>query len=417
MKFFDELKWRGLVKDVTDEEGLKERLERPLTCYCGFDPTGDSLHVGHLQQILLLRRYQLNGHRPIALCGGATAMIGDPRPTSERALQSLETIAENAESIKEQLAKFLDFSATDGAIMVNNHDWLSKIGILDFLRDYGKYFNVNYMINKDIVSSRLETGISFTEFTYTILQAADFLHLYDNYDCVLQIGGSDQWGNLTSGCELIRKVKTEAKAYGVTSPLITRSDGSKFGKSEGGKSVWLNPKRTNSYEFYQFWLNTPDSDVIDYLKRLSFKTPEEINELEQKQLEAPHLRIAQKALAQEMTLLVHNEEGLMTALKITETLFGGNINELSANELKEGLYDAPKTEITSGNDLTDVLILAGIAKSKREARELINNNSIMINGVKVNDPTMIINKADAIDQELTVIKKGKKYYYVVIFTS
>ena len=417
MKFFDELKWRGLVKDVTDEEGLKERLERPLTCYCGFDPTGDSLHVGHLQQILLLRRYQLNGHRPIALCGGATAMIGDPRPTSERALQSLETIAENAESIKEQLAKFLDFSATDGAIMVNNHDWLSKIGILDFLRDYGKYFNVNYMINKDIVSSRLETGISFTEFTYTILQAADFLHLYDNYDCVLQIGGSDQWGNLTSGCELIRKVKTEAKAYGVTSPLITRSDGSKFGKSEGGKSVWLNPKRTNSYEFYQFWLNTPDSDVIDYLKRLSFKTPEEINELEQKQLEAPHLRIAQKALAQEMTLLVHNEEGLMTALKITETLFGGNINELSANELKEGLYDAPKTEITSGNDLTDVLILAGIAKSKREARELINNNSIMINGVKVNDPTMIINKADAIDQELTVIKKGKKYYYVVTFTS
>ena len=417
MKFFDELKWRGLVKDVTDEEGLKERLERPLTCYCGFDPTGDSLHVGHLQQILLLRRYQLNGHRPIALCGGATAMIGDPRPTSERALQSLETIAENAESIKEQLAKFLDFSATDGAIMVNNHDWLSKIGILDFLRDYGKYFNVNYMINKDIVSSRLETGISFTEFTYTILQAADFLHLYDNYDCVLQIGGSDQWGNLTSGCELIRKVKTEAKAYGVTSPLITRSDGSKFGKSEGGKSVWLNPKRTNSYEFYQFWLNTPDSDVLDYLKRFSFKTPEEIHELEQKQLEAPHLPIAQKALAQEKTLLVHKEEGLMTALKITETLFGGNINELSANELKEGLYDAPKTEITSGNDLTDVLILAGIAKSKREARELINNNSIMINGVKVNDPTMIINKADAIDQELTVIKKGKKYYYVVTFTS
>ena len=417
MKFFDELKWRGLVKDVTDEEGLRERLERPLTCYCGFDPTGDSLHVGHLQQILLLRRYQLNGHRPIALCGGATAMIGDPRPTSERALQSLETIAENAESIKEQLAKFLDFSATDGAIMVNNHDWLSKIGILDFLRDYGKYFNVNYMINKDIVSSRLETGISFTEFTYTILQAADFLHLYDSYDCVLQIGGSDQWGNLTSGCELIRKVKTDAKAYGVTSPLITRSDGSKFGKSEGGKSVWLNPKRTNSYEFYQFWLNTPDFDVIDYLKRLSFKTVEEINELEQKQLEAPHLRLAQKALAQEMTLLVHNEEGLRTALKITETLFGGNINELSANELKEVLYDAPKTEITSGNDLTDVLILAGIAKSKREARELINNNSIMINGIKVNDPAMIINKAEAIDQELTVIKKGKKYYYVVTFTS
>ncbi|MDD2591682.1 MAG: tyrosine--tRNA ligase [Erysipelotrichaceae bacterium] len=415
MNFFEELKWRGLVKDVTDEEGLKDRLKSPLTCYCGFDPTGDSLHVGHLQQILLLKRYQMQGHRPIALCGGATAMIGDPRPTTERALQSLDTIALNAESIKKQLAHFLDFEGDNNALMVNNHDWLSKITVLDFLRDYGKYFNVNYMINKDIVASRLDSGISYTEFSYTILQAADFLHLYETYDCQLQIGGSDQWGNLTSGCELIRKVKSEAKVYGITSPLITRSDGSKFGKSEGGKSVWLNPKRTNSYEFYQFWLNTPDSDIGDYLKRLSFKSIDEIIEIIDNQMKQPHLRIAQKALAEELTLLVFDQSGLDKALKITETLFGGDIRSLSSSELKDGLYDAPKTVLSEDCELTDLLLLTNIAKSKREARELINNNSISVNGLKINEPTTMIKKEDAIDKELTVIKKGKKYYYIVEF--
>ena len=415
MDFFTELQWRGLVKDVTDQDALRERLKHPLTCYCGFDPTGDSLHVGHLQQILLLRRYQAQGHRPIALCGGATAMIGDPRPTTERALQSLDTIASNAESIKGQLARFLDFDNENGAIMANNYDWLSKITILEFLRDYGKYFNINYMINKDIVSSRLETGISFTEFTYTILQAADFLHLYDTFDCELQIGGSDQWGNLTSGCELIRKVRPDAKVFGVTSPLITRSDGTKFGKSEGGKSVWINPERTSSYEFYQFWLNTADTDIIDYLKRLSFRTPDEIMDIERQQKEAPHLRVAQKALADELTLLVHHEEGLAIAHKITATLFGGSLKDLSVTELKEGLYDAPKYNVDNEMELTDVLIAAKIASSKREARELINNNSIMINGDKVNDPAFKIKKADAFDQEFTIIKKGKKNYFVINF--
>ncbi|MEA5026259.1 MAG: tyrosine--tRNA ligase [Erysipelotrichaceae bacterium] len=415
MEFFEELKWRGLVKDVTDEDSLRERLKKPLTCYCGFDPTGDSLHVGHLQQILLLRRYQAHGHRPIALCGGATAMIGDPRPTTERALQSLETIAANAESIKHQLAKLLDFDGANGAVMVNNYDWLGKIGVLEFLRDYGKHFNINYMINKDIVASRMDSGISFTEFTYTILQAADFLHLYENYDCILQIGGSDQWGNLTSGCELIRKVKTDAKVFGITSPLITRSDGTKFGKSEGGKSVWLNPERTSSYEFYQFWLNTPDHDIEDYLKRLSFKSPEIIRQLISEQEAAPHLRTAQKALAEELTILLHGGEGLASALKITNTLFGGDISELSAKELQEGLYDAPKTAVDDGLELTEVLISAKIAGSKREARELINNNSIMVNGQKVTDPGLAIRKADAKDQELTIIKKGKKNYFVITF--
>ncbi|MBR2684965.1 MAG: tyrosine--tRNA ligase [Erysipelotrichaceae bacterium] len=415
MEFFDELKWRGLVKDVVDEEGLREKLKQPITCYCGFDPTGPTLHVGHLQQILLLRRYQKQGHHVIALCGGATGMIGDPRPTTERQLQSLDTIAYNVESIKKQLQSFLTFDGDNPATMENNYKWLGNMNLLMFLRDYGKYFNINYMLNKDIVASRLDSGISFTEFTYTILQAADFLHLFEEYNCILQIGGSDQWGNLTSGCELIRKVKGDVKVFGCTSPLITRSDGSKFGKSEGGKSVWLDPERTSAYEFYQFWLNTPDSDVIDYLKRLSFRSPEEIMELAKQQEEAPHLRAAQKALAEELTELVHGKDGLANALKITETLFGGDLRSLSAKELKEGLFDAPKVEVEEGLTLTDVLVTSGIAKSKREARELINGNSIALNGEKVKDTELPINKEVAIENELVVIKKGKKSYTVVTF--
>ena len=415
MEFFDELKWRGLVKDVVDEEGLREKLKQPITCYCGFDPTGPTLHVGHLQQILLLRRYQKQGHHVIALCGGATGMIGDPRPTTERQLPSLDTIAYNVESIKKQLQSFLTFDGDNPATMENNYKWLGNMNLLMFLRDYGKYFNINYMLNKDIVASRLDSGISFTEFTYTILQAADFLHLFEEYNCILQIGGSDQWGNLTSGCELIRKVKGDVKVFGCTSPLITRSDGSKFGKSEGGKSVWLDPERTSAYEFYQFWLNTPDSDVIDYLKRLSFRSPEEIMELAKQQEEAPHLRAAQKALAEELTELVHGKDGLANALKITETLFGGDLRSLSAKELKEGLFDAPKVEVEEGLTLTDVLVTSGIAKSKREARELINGNSIALNGEKVRDTELPINKEVAIENELVVIKKGKKSYTVVTF--
>ncbi len=415
MDFFDELKWRGLVKDVVDEPELREKLKGKITCYCGFDPTGPTLHVGHLQQILLLRRYQQQGHRVIALCGGATAMIGDPRPTTERQLQSLEVIAANAESIKGQLASFLNFDGENPAVMENNINWLGKLDLLGFLRDYGKHFNINYMLSKDIIASRLDSGISFTEFTYTILQAADFLHLFENYDCILQIGGSDQWGNLTSGCELIRKVKEGAKAFGCTSPLITRSDGSKFGKSEGGKSVWLDPEKTSAYEFYQFWFNAADTDVINYLKRLSFKTPEEIEELERKQQEAPHLREAQIALAEELTELVHGKEGLKKAKKITETLFGGDIRELSVEEIEEGLYDAPTAIVDENITLTDCLVAGNIAKSKREARDLINGNSISVNGEKVKDTEFVINREMAIGNRLVVIKKGKKNYNVIRF--
>lgn len=413
MDFIEELQWRGLIKDATDLEGLKERLKQPITLYCGFDPTADSLHIGSLQQILLLKRYQMQGHTPIALCGGATGMIGDPRPTTERKLQTVEEVDANARSIENQLGLFLDKTGPNAFIAVNNYDWLSKISILDFLRDFGKHFNINYMINKDIVSSRLQTGISFTEFTYTILQAADFQHLYRNFNCQLQIGGSDQWGNLTSGVELIRKTEGEGtKVYGVTSALITKSDGSKFGKSEG-KNIWLDPAKTDAYSFYQFWLNVTDDDVVSLLKRLSLKSIEEISELITSIQTDAHLRIAQKALAGELTELVHGQDGLAQALRITEVFFSGEWKSLSINELRSALSEVPHTELCADALLIDVLVQAKIASSKREARELIQNGSIHINGDKITDLAYVVSSEQAFGKQLTVVRKGKKNYFVV----
>ena len=416
MEFLEELKWRGLVKDVTDEEGLKAALKEPVTIYCGFDPTADSLHVGHLQQIILLRRYQKAGHRPIALCGGFTGMIGDPRPTTERKLLTHEEVLHNADCIKDQLAKFLSFDGDNAAIMENNNNWLGEMNLLDFLRDYGKLFNVSYMLQKDTIKKRLDSGISYTEFSYTILQAIDWLFLYRKYNCRIQIGGSDQWGNLTTGMELIRKVMGEdsPRAFGITSPLITKSDGSKFGKSEG-KNIWLDPKRTSSYEFYQFWLNTPDADAIDYLRRLSFRSPEEINALEASLKEHPEYREAQKALAEELTEIVHGREGLEKALRITETFFRGNIMDLSADDLRVGLADAPKTEADSGITLIDALVSAGISKSKSDARKLIQQGSVSVNGAKITAIDAVLNKEDAIDRDFTILRKGKKNYFIVRF--
>lgn len=413
MNFIEELKWRGLVKDVTDYDGLVEQLKTPTTVYCGFDPTADSLHVGHLQQIILLRRYQQAGHRPIALCGGFTGMIGDPRPTTERKLLSHEEVLHNAECIKGQLSRFLSFEGENAAIMENNNNWLGSMSLLDFLREYGKLFNVSYMLQKDTIKKRLDTGLSYTEFSYTILQAMDFLKLFEKYNCRIQIGGSDQWGNLTSGMELIRKVEN-ATVYGITSPLITKSDGSKFGKSEG-KNIWLDPAKTNSYEFYQFWLNTPDSDIIDYLKRLSLRTPEEIIALEASMKEAPEKREAQKALAEELTKIVHGEEGLKTAQKITETLFHGSILDLTPAELKAGLADAEKAEVEENMPLVDALISAGISKSKRDARTLIQQGSIQLNGVKITDTAAVLHAEEAFDHEFSILKKGKKNYFVLNF--
>lgn len=415
MDFIEELKWRGLVKDCTDYDNLVERLKKPVTVYCGFDPTADSLHVGHLQQILLLRRYQKAGHTPIALCGGFTGMIGDPRPTTERKLLTHEEVLHNAECIKDQLAKFLDFDGDNAAIMENNNNWLGELTLLDFLRDYGKLFNVAYMLQKDTIKKRLDSGLSYTEFTYTILQAIDFLNLRKMHNCEVQIGGSDQWGNLTSGIELIRKVMgDEVKVFGITSPLITKSDGSKFGKSEG-KNIWLDPNRTNAYEFYQFWLNTPDSDIIDYLKRLSMHTPEEIMDLEKSLQEHPEKREAQIALAEELTETVHGADGLATAKKITETFFHGSIKDLIADELRVGLADAPKTAVEDGTPLLDALVACGVAKSKSNARTLVQQGSIQVNGDKVTDLNYALAQADAYDGEFTILKKGKKNWFIVTF--
>ena len=412
MDFFDELKWRGLIKDVTDEESLRERLKSPITCYCGFDPTADSCHIGHLQQVILLRRYQKAGHRPIVLVGGATGMIGDPRMTSERKLLSLEDVKHNAECLKQQLSHFVDFEGDNKAILANNYDWISQLSVIDFLRDYGKCFNVSYMIAKDTVASRLERGISYTEFSYMILQAMDFLHLYRTYNCQLQIGGSDQWGNLTCGVELVRKLEGEnAKVYGVTSPLITKSDGTKFGKSEG-KNVWLDPKKRSPYEFYQFFVNEADSDIANMLKRLSMKSVDEIQQLIYKSETQPHLREAQKALAMELTEIVHGKEGLQSALRITDALFKGNIADLTADEISQAFKDAEKTTVSENTSLIDALLQGKVCSSKREAREFITSGSISLNGTKCQQIDKVLTLQDTLDGKTIVIRKGKKNYSI-----
>ena len=412
MDFIQELKWRDLFKDVTNEEKLTERLKQPISLYCGFDPTADSLHIGHLQQLILLKRYQKEGHHPIALIGGGTGMIGDPRPTTERQLLSEEDLLNNVEGIGSQIKNILA-SDNNPVQIVNNGDWLKEITVLDFLRDYGKYFSVANMIAKDTVAKRLETGISFTEFSYTILQAIDFNHLYEKYNVELQIGGSDQWGNLVSGTDLIRRMQGhEVDVYGVTSPLITKADGSKFGKSEG-ENIWLDGEYTSPYEFYQFFINTSDDDVMNFTKRLSMKSAEEINEIEKVFLEAPHERHAQKELAKELTELVHGKEGLETALKLTEAFFSGNVKDLSADQVRILFKDAEPYTSTEDMNLVDLLVDAKFAPSKREARQLISNNAIRINGEVVNDLDYIVKKENAIEGILTIIKRGRRNYYVV----
>ena len=333
----EDLKWRGLLYQQTDAEGMEKLLnEEKVSLYVGVDPTADSMHIGHIVPMLTLRRFQKAGHRPILLVGGATGMIGDPSGRStERNLLTAEQIDHNVAGIKKQLERIFDFSGDEnGAQLVNNYGWVGKLSAIEFLRDYGKLININYMLNKDTISSRLETGLSFTEFTYTIIQGIDFNHLYDHYGVRIQVGGSDQWGNITTGLEVIRKTHDEdAKAYGITIPLVTKSDGTKFGKTAGG-AIWLDPEKTSPYEFYQFWLNTADADVVKYLKIFTFLTREEIEGLAQKVETEPHLREAQKTLASEMTKLIHGEEGLEQALRITAALFSGDLKSLSAEEMK-----------------------------------------------------------------------------------
>lgn len=416
MNLVEDLQWRGIIYQQTDEEGLKDTLNKEkISLYCGMDPTGDSMHIGHLLPFLTLRRFQNAGHRPIVLVGGATGLIGDPKATEERTLQTIEKVQENVKGLTKQLETIFDFEGENGATLVNNYDWTSGMNIVTFLRDYGKHIGINYMLAKDTIAKRLDTGISFTEFTYTILQGMDFKHLYERHNCKLQIGGSDQWGNITTGLELIRKMIGEgSKAYGMTIPLVTKADGTKFGKTEGG-AIWLDPEKTSPYEFYQFWINTADADVVKYLKYFTFLSKEEIEALEQSVQEEAHLRKAQKALAEEMTKLIHGEEALKQAIKITESLFSGDIKNLTAAEIKEGFKDVPSYNHVEGEEATivDLLVAAKISPSKRQAREDVTNGAIYVNGERIQALDYILDDKDRIEGQFTVIRRGKKKYTLI----
>ncbi|KRD93849.1 MULTISPECIES: tyrosine--tRNA ligase [Priestia] len=416
MDILQDLEFRGLINQQTDEKGLSELLSKEsVRLYCGFDPTADSLHIGHMLPVLILRRFQQAGHQPIALVGGGTGLIGDPSgKKAERTLNEKETVAMFSERIKGQLSRFLDFEeGENAAVIANNYDWIGSLDVITFLRDIGKNFGINYMMAKDSVQSRIESGISFTEFSYMILQSYDFLNLYQTYNCKLQIGGSDQWGNITAGLELIRKSEEDAKAFGLTVPLVTKADGTKFGKTEGG-AIWLDAEKTSPYEFYQFWINTDDRDVIKYLKYFTFLSHEEINQLAASAKEAPEKREAQKALAAAMTTLVHGEEALEQAIRISQALFSGSISELTAEEIKQGFKDVPSYTHT-GEDigLIDLLVESKISPSKRQAREDISNGAIYLNGEREQDLQKTVGAEDRIEGQFTVIRRGKKKYTLI----
>ncbi len=409
MNLLQELKWRDLLFDVTDPELEKVLENEEVTFYVGADPTADSLHVGHLISYLVSKRLQDRGHHPILVIGGGTGLIGDPSGrNSERQLLTLEKSMENAAAITKQVVNILP-----DAKVVNNYDWISTYDVISFLRDIGKNFNIGYMMGKDSVKSRLEQGISFTEFSYQIIQSLDFMTLYRDHNCKLQIGGQDQWGNITAGLELIRKtLGSDKKGYGFTWPLLTKADGSKFGKSAGG-AVWLDKNRTSVYEFFQYWINTPDKDAVSFLKKFTFMSVEETKEIIEEFEKAPHKRLAQHKIAEELTVLVHGKEAYESALRISKALFSGDIKSLSVDEIKDGFKDVPSINIDEDKLLVDLLIEAKLASSKRESREFIKNNAVSINGDKVSDLEFMVKKADAISGEFTVLKRGKKKYSLV----
>ncbi|MEH7463338.1 tyrosine--tRNA ligase [Bacillus thuringiensis] len=416
MNIIDELEWRDAINQQTDAEGLRKLVEeKKISLYCGVDPTGDSMHIGHLIPFMMMKRFQLAGHHPVILIGGATGTIGDPSGRqTERQLQTLEQVQHNVEALTAQMQKLFDFGGNSEVKMVNNYDWTHQISILEFLRDYGKNFGINSMLAKDIVASRLDTGISFTEFTYQILQAMDFHHLYKEEDVQLQIGGSDQWGNITSGLDLIRKKEgPDAKVFGLTIPLLLKSDGTKFGKTAGG-AVWLDPEKTTPFEFYQFWVNTDDRDVIKYLKFFTFLTKDRIDELAVKVQTEPHKREAQKVLAEEMTKFVHGENAFLQAVKITEALFSGDIKSLTADEIEQGFKDMPTFSATKETkNIVEWLVDLGIEPSRRQAREDINNGAILMNGDKVTDVNTVVTVENSFDGRFIIIRKGKKNYSLV----
>ena len=410
MTLYEELEWRGLIKDVAGED-IKDKLNNEkISFYWGTDPTADSLHLGHYSSLITAKRLAKAGHHPILLVGGATGLIGDPRPTAERELIAKETVEKNIEGIKAQVLRIFDGNAE----IVNNYDWMKDFSFLDFLRDIGKYINVSYMLGKDIISRRLESGITFAEFSYTLIQGYDFLHLFRSKNCVLQAEGADQWGNITTGLELIRKIEGK-EAYGFTMPLVLDKYGNKFGKS-AGNALWLDINKTSSYELYQYLINVDDSMVVSYLKIFTFLSREEIEELEAKNAANPELREAHKALAREIITDLHGEAEYEKAVNISNALFSGNVKALSLADIKIGFKDVPTVEIEdNGTTLIDVLVNNKICSSRREAREFLNAGSITLNGDKVTDENLAITRDLAIEGEVIVLRRGKKKNYIVKF--
>ena len=405
MNCFEDLKYRGLVKDISSPELENKLNNEKLTFYIGTDPTADSMHIGHFSSFLIATRLAKYGHKPILLVGGATGLIGDPKPSKERQMITKEQVEKNVEGLTKQAKEIFGFE------VVNNYDWIKDISTIDFLRDYGKYINVNYMLDKDIIQRRLESGITFCEFAYTILQGLDFVHLYEDKNVTLQVAGSDQWGNITTGIELARK-KLDKELYGMTMPLVLDSNGVKFGKTEGN-ALWLDKNKTSSYELYQYLINADDNCVIDYLKKLTFLTKEEIESIEKEHKEKPELRLAQKTLAKEVITFLHGNEEYEKALSISEALFSGNVKELSLKDIEVGLKGVPTFEVEVNTILIDALVNNGICQSRREVREFLSAGSITLNGDKVTDENTSITKELAIEKQIIVLRRGKKKNYIL----
>ncbi len=407
----DELQWRGLIALSTDEDALRKAFaDGPVTFYCGFDPTAPSLHLGNLVQILTMRRIQLAGNRPLGLVGGATGLIGDPKPNAERMLNAPEVVASWVERLREQIERFLDFEGPYAATMVNNLDWTAGLSAIDFLRDVGKYFRVNKMITKEAVARRLNSdmGISYTEFSYQILQGMDFLELYRRYGCTLQTGGSDQWGNLTAGTDLIHRVDPEAGVHAVATPLITKADGTKFGKTESG-TIWLDPERTTPYAFYQFWLNADDRDVSQFLRIFSFKSREEIEELEKLTVERPQARAAQRALAEELTTLVHGGEQCAAVVAASKALFGqGELTDLDEATLRSALSELPHARVAELGPVVDLFAEVGLSPSKSAARRTVKEGGAYVNNVKVTAEDAVPAAEELLHGRWLVLRRGKK---------
>ena len=407
MTVFEDLEWRGLVQNISSPELIDKLNKGGMTFYIGTDPTADSMHIGHYSSFLISKRLAKAGHHPILLVGGATGLIGDPKPSSERPLISKEEVEKNIKGLTAQAKKIFGFD------VVNNWDWTKDINICDFLRDYGKYFNVNYMLAKDHVKSRMDVGITYAEFSYMLLQAMDFYYLFKEHNCELQVAGSDQWGNITSGIELIRK-KLDKEAYGMVMPLVVDSNGVKFGKTEGN-ALWLDEEKTSSYELYQYLINLEDSMIIDYLKKLTFLSKEEIEKIEKSHNEHPELREAHKALAREIITDLHGKESYEKAVKISESLFSGDIKSFTGKDVLDAFKGLEPFNITEDTNIVDLLVNNSICSSKREVREFINNGSITLNGDKVSDLEFVVSKDKCIEDKYIVIRRGKKKYYLGLY--